>query len=194
MRREERKKRTREEIIRQAIELFKQKGYHHVTVEEIASACGIAKGTFFNYFARKEQVLLHMANSYLPLMNQLVERSRGMAPKERVLHLLRDLLAIYFQYGELLSLTLAETIRAAIETKDESANLQGLEKALAGMLSEAKEAGTLAARWESERMAAVIAAVFFHTLIGGVSTLTEKELGRQVERQLDIVWEGIHHV
>ncbi|PQP91239.1 TetR/AcrR family transcriptional regulator [Paenibacillus sp. AR247] len=47
MLRDQKKKSTRENITRNAIQMFKEKGYDNVTVEEIAAACGIAKGTFF---------------------------------------------------------------------------------------------------------------------------------------------------
>ncbi|XOS92284.1 TetR/AcrR family transcriptional regulator [Brevibacillus laterosporus] len=38
----------------QALKLFKEKGFENVTVEEITKACGIAKGTFYNYFPKKK--------------------------------------------------------------------------------------------------------------------------------------------
>ncbi|WP_420481884.1 TetR/AcrR family transcriptional regulator [Cohnella zeiphila] len=45
MLREPRKKKTKELIVRTAVQLFKDKGYDNVTVEEITQLCGIAKGT-----------------------------------------------------------------------------------------------------------------------------------------------------
>lgn len=54
MLREVQKQDTKQLIFIQAIKLFKEKGYDHVTVQEIASTCGIAKGTFFNYFSKKK--------------------------------------------------------------------------------------------------------------------------------------------
>ena len=47
-----------------AIELFKSKGYDHVSVEEIVQRAGVAKGTFYIYFASKAQVVTTMLSHY----------------------------------------------------------------------------------------------------------------------------------
>ncbi|SDS74103.1 transcriptional regulator, TetR family [Paenibacillaceae bacterium GAS479] len=55
--REEKKKATRQNIINCAVELFSQQGYASTTVNQITEHAGVAKGTFFNYFDSKEEVL-----------------------------------------------------------------------------------------------------------------------------------------
>ena len=40
--------------------LFAQKGYHPVTVEEVADACGVAKGTLYLYFASKVDLFVEI--------------------------------------------------------------------------------------------------------------------------------------
>lgn len=57
-RREEKNERTKSAIIENALELFKQRGFESVTVEEITSAAGIAKGTFYNYFQAKSEIIV----------------------------------------------------------------------------------------------------------------------------------------
>ncbi|HWA89020.1 MAG TPA: alpha/beta fold hydrolase [Rhizomicrobium sp.] len=42
-----------------AIALFRTKGFEATTVEEIARAAGVAKGTLFNFFPTKSAILLH---------------------------------------------------------------------------------------------------------------------------------------
>jgi len=56
-RRERKKEETKERICNVALKLFKQKGLENTTVDEIAEKADVAKGTFFNYFPRKEAVL-----------------------------------------------------------------------------------------------------------------------------------------
>lgn len=57
-RRDRKKARRRKEILDCAVELFVQRGYDHVTVDDIVEAVDIAKGTFFNYFPSKTDVLV----------------------------------------------------------------------------------------------------------------------------------------
>lgn len=47
----------RELIMAAAIQVFSQKGYHNAKMEEIALAAGIGKGTIYEYFASKLQLL-----------------------------------------------------------------------------------------------------------------------------------------
>src|SRR5580765_1883067 len=56
-RRDRRSSETRDRIFKAALQLFAQKGFNNTTVEEITIAADVAKGTFFNYFESKEQVL-----------------------------------------------------------------------------------------------------------------------------------------
>ncbi|MET9454238.1 TetR family transcriptional regulator [Streptomyces canus] len=56
--RERKKQRTREALLRAAIELFTTEGYERTTVDDIADAVEVSQRTFFRYFAGKEDAAL----------------------------------------------------------------------------------------------------------------------------------------
>ncbi|AXE39013.1 TetR/AcrR family transcriptional regulator [Acidipropionibacterium virtanenii] len=56
--REQKKRRTREEIHRAALEMVLDDGLENVTVDQIAERVGISQRTFFNYFPNKEAAII----------------------------------------------------------------------------------------------------------------------------------------
>ncbi|MFF8834960.1 TetR family transcriptional regulator [Streptomyces sp. NPDC015130] len=54
--RERKKQRTRDALIRVALELFTTQGYERTTVDEIVDAVEVSQRTFFRYFGSKEEV------------------------------------------------------------------------------------------------------------------------------------------
>src|SRR5262245_17561894 len=49
---------NRERILTEAIALFAERGIESVTVDEIAAAADIGKGTVYNYFKAKEDIIV----------------------------------------------------------------------------------------------------------------------------------------
>ena len=50
---------TEERIVTAALELCAKKGFEKTSVESITRRARVAKGTFYNFFGKKEDVLLH---------------------------------------------------------------------------------------------------------------------------------------
>jgi AcrR family transcriptional regulator len=56
--RQRKKLATREAILRAAVDAFSERGFERPTIEQIAAAAGVGKGTVYNYFATKEDILV----------------------------------------------------------------------------------------------------------------------------------------
>ncbi len=67
------KERTREAILKAALEYFSQKGFHRTTTRDIARKAGIAEGTMFNYFRTKEDLALYFFEKELAELVQWYE-------------------------------------------------------------------------------------------------------------------------
>lgn len=89
-RRDRKRLRTLEVIARAAGALFEAHGYEKVTMEQIAAAADVAKGTLYNHFPEKEAVLAHWLHlelaKNLAMLHGQLEISSGFT--EGALHVL----------------------------------------------------------------------------------------------------------
>jgi AcrR family transcriptional regulator len=78
---ERRRRLVRADIGRVAIDLFAERGFDAVTVDDIAAAAGISQRTFFRYFATKDDVVLHYERRLVDrLVVALAARPAGEGP------------------------------------------------------------------------------------------------------------------
>jgi TetR/AcrR family transcriptional regulator len=63
-RRQRERRRHKEEILSAALKLFSEKGFHNVSMQEIASQAEFATGTLYNFFASKEALFEEMTLSW----------------------------------------------------------------------------------------------------------------------------------
>ncbi|MFD2767073.1 TetR/AcrR family transcriptional regulator [Micromonospora eburnea] len=86
--RERKKAETRQRIADVATSMFVERGFDGVTVAEIAEAADVSKVTVFNYFPRKEDILLdRLPQAHELLTRAIRERDAGEPP----MHALRRL-------------------------------------------------------------------------------------------------------
>jgi AcrR family transcriptional regulator len=76
--RERKKAETRTRIADVATGLFARRGFHAVTVDEIARVAGVSKQTVFNYFPQKEDLVFDRADEIeAAILTTLRERDEG---------------------------------------------------------------------------------------------------------------------
>ncbi|WP_367826520.1 TetR family transcriptional regulator [Streptomyces sp. LMG1-1-1.1] len=75
------------ELTEAALQLFARRGFDAVTVDEIATAVGVSKRTFFRYFASKDDVVVQfLAGMGADMRAGLAARPAGESPSEALLH------------------------------------------------------------------------------------------------------------
>lgn len=89
-RRERKKERTRQRIYESAMELFGERGFDNVTIEEICEAADIAKATYFLHFKTKASLIFESTARLTELLRKELAKPSKSARKdlERVTHLM----------------------------------------------------------------------------------------------------------
>lgn len=92
-RRESKKRETRQRISDVATGLFFERGFEAVTIDDIAAAANVSKMTVFNYFSRKEELMLDREDDLklLSFRQALRERPDGIPPIDALRALVQDL-------------------------------------------------------------------------------------------------------
>lgn len=119
-RRERKKDETRSRIFQAAIELFREKGFEATTVDEITERADVAKGTFFNYFPRKEAVLGYLSEVQWAEAEEFAETIlRADRPvRDKLTELLARLAAVYQEEPELSRYVMRESMKRAYTPSD----------------------------------------------------------------------------
>ncbi len=88
--RETKKQQTRAAIMQAAIKLFSEKGFEQTSIEELAKAAGIGKGTIYSYFQTKTDILHAFCEDELACLHQELTDNA-----DREIPILQQMVAIY---------------------------------------------------------------------------------------------------
>jgi len=96
---------TKEEVIKSATKLFKERGFLSTTIQEIAKDCGIAKGSVYKFFPSKEdlfsEVFKQCLNVYFDQVDELA-RLPELASKEKFLQQIILRFRYFIEYKHIL--------------------------------------------------------------------------------------------
>ena len=110
----ERGRRTRDNLLRTARDVFEEKGYAATRMADIAAAAGVSHGTTYTWFADKEAVLRALVEDIVSeVFAALAIGDEVPEPQQRMLEANRRYLAAYRRHGRML-----EVVEEAAATDD----------------------------------------------------------------------------
>jgi len=84
---------TRDSILEAGAEIIHHKGFNHTGIQEILTAAGVPKGSFYNFFKNKEdfglQVIDYFSDHFSEMAKDIFE-NRTVPPLERIKRILRN--------------------------------------------------------------------------------------------------------
>jgi TetR/AcrR family transcriptional repressor of nem operon len=156
----------RDLILAKGAQVMSRRGYHGTGVQEIVQAAGIPKGSFYHYFASKEDFAMQaLEHLYRPRLQRYanVLGNTALAPSERIVGYYRDLVAHFARQEKLeyhcfigsLSFEMAELCQPIGQAVEDI--LQRSVQLLAQCLELARANGELDAQTDCQSLAEFIA-------------------------------------
>lgn len=75
---------TRDAIVDNALQLFAERGYPAVRVEDVARAAGVSRATFYNHFSERDEILAALLQRLLGDGEEIDAGDPALPPLERV--------------------------------------------------------------------------------------------------------------
>ncbi len=124
--------RHREEILKAALSLFAEKGFHGTTMQDIAEVSEFSVGTLYNFFRNKEEIydslILDVAEEFHQILNEILD-GKG-SETERIQEVIAAKIDIFRNHLKQMRIYFAETQGATFNVK------AGLDSQLRGWYEE----------------------------------------------------------
>jgi len=91
---------SQEYILKQALQVFRQKSYYNATMADIANACGLLKGSIYHYFPSKEALMkevLKTAHHYFQVKVFDIAYQTEIPVRDRLKKMLKNIEAIFIE-------------------------------------------------------------------------------------------------
>src|SRR5271156_1125823 len=191
-RRERRSSELLQRLLDAAVELFARKGFTETTVEDITNAADVGKGTFFNYFPRKEHILIAFSDMQISKLQATVDQMRARPEPMR-------------SFFRAMTLRMTEepsrapdVVRALLQANLSSSSVRSvmLERSARaeGLLTQLVQIGQERGEFRRDVAALELAQVFRQTIFGTLlmwSLHGDASLSERIERALEILWMGL---
>jgi len=186
---ERRKERTQRRLLEAAERLFRTQGFDATTVEEIAEAADVAKGTFFNYFESKESVLgVILYTRIQPLL--ATPPGAGQPADERILQLIVALWEELYPYRHIARRIFFQAM--ATPSEGSPAAVRPI-TTLAALIAEGQAQGLFRPEVDAELAAMYVSAFFFKLFVLECihRDSPPDDWRALLERALDLLYHGL---
>ena len=192
--REKRKSLKRESIIETASELFSQKNYHEVMMDDVAKLTSIAKGTVYNYFESKEELYYSILKLRLEnLTNSLTNKIRS---ETNPIDALRSFVTHYYmfmmKYRSFFLIYRKESLSSDIGICEELRLLENkLRQLLTGIVKTGRTKGLFRTIDEDFAVNVILGSIYGAVHRGIDNHINEESIVKEREKIFDFILHGL---
>lgn len=165
-------KHSKEKILEVGMHLFWDHGYHATGVNEVLSAAGIPKGSFYHYFSSKTDFVLQVLEYYTELTYEKsfapILTQEGLSPVDKISDFYTGLIQSQQENGlrGCLWLRLSQEL-AGFDTEIDRCLQAALSRRLSlltAVIKEAQDASSITGRFEADQIASFLHGSFLGSL------------------------------
>jgi len=101
---------SRDDILRAAAQIFEEKGYHAASMQDIAEAVELKKGSLYHHVTSKQEILLALLDEALDLIIEQLQtvESKNLSPVQKLRQAMRAYLSLLAENRSLSSVLILE--------------------------------------------------------------------------------------
>ncbi|HLO30465.1 MAG TPA: TetR/AcrR family transcriptional regulator [Anaerolineales bacterium] len=119
---------TREDILEAAAQVFRQKGFHGASMQDIAEAVNLQKASLYHHVSSKQEILLAILDRALELLRERISAisNQAIPPDEKLRQMIRAYLQILAENTDLSAVLLFE--HRSLERKQHARHVPNRDK------------------------------------------------------------------
>jgi AcrR family transcriptional regulator len=192
-RRERKKDETRQRIFLHAIRLFRERGFEATTVDDITAGADVARGTFFNYFPKKESVLAYLSEQRLVDAESAAGEvlAANKPARDKLVEIYARAASAYEEDRELSKYVFGELLRRAFSPVEDIGSRW--DQVVAQVIEQGKKTGELRRDLDPQRAIGVLTGAYYALLFMWIHCPERMEFDLQEElaARINLVVDGL---
>jgi AcrR family transcriptional regulator len=184
---------TKERLYLKAVALFRKHGFAATTVDDIAAAAEVSKGTFFNYFPSKEAVLHYFGERQAEVvgaeMTTVLQDSR-LNTRQKLTRLFRTLAKNVEAERDVTRVVVFEVMKSPTELAREPYRAL-FKQTVAALVADGQRQGEVRAGLDPELASIALVGVYFQQIFEWCAAEPPYPLGKRLDQMLAVLWEGL---
>jgi AcrR family transcriptional regulator len=190
--RERKKLQTRSAIINRAVELFNTQGFYNTSIDDIADAADVSRGTFFNYFGYKEAVIVEFGRDLMVALTAQVEgQIKEEVSPERILYRIwLEVRSLLEEHGEAIVVLSHELLNPDVERAVRAAQAFALAELVAKVAKAGQQGGRFRATLDAGQFGQLVANLIIVSVATQYRTNDMEAADGYMRQSLNVVFHG----
>lgn len=191
--RERKKAATKERLYLEAVDLFRRKGVAATTIDDIAAAAEVSKGTFFNYFPTKESVLHYFGEQQsLTVAAEITDalQDAKMDTHQKLRLLFRALAKNVEIDREVTRVVVFEVMKSPTELAREPYRAL-FKQTVAALVADGQQRGQVRSGLDPNLAGSALTGVYFQQIFEWCAADKPYPLAKRLDQMLEVIWEGL---